>query len=409
MFKPRDYQLDIANRGVKILRELNLLYLAMQVRTGKTFTALMTAHTYGAKKVLFLTVKKAIGGIEGDIEIFGKLDVEVLSMESAHKATGDYDLIILDEAHGIGAFPKPSKRANTIREIAFGLPIIYLSGTPNPESLSQLFHQFWISSSSPWCNYSNFYKWAKEYVKVKQRMFNGRTMNDYSNGIKDKIQPVIDRYFITFTQAQANFKCEVNEHILKVRMSDKLMQTVKDLQEDKVIFGGEHTILADTPVKLMTKVHQLCSGTIITEEGNTLLFDDTKVNYIKEYFSGKKLAIFYKYKGEYEMLKKAFPETLTQSIENFNINEKSHIALQIKAGSTGINLSQADAQVFLNIDFSSRDYIQARARQQTQDRESCDVYFIFSERGIEEKIYKILQKKESFTSKYFLKAQCITF
>lgn len=399
-FEPRQYQTGISNEAVKRLKELGLVYLAMEVRTGKTFTALMTAHKYGAHKILFLTVKKAISDIKGDVKTFGVLDVEVLSIDSAHKADGDYDLVIIDEAHGISSFPKPSKRAKSIRQIAAFLPIIFLSGTPNPESLSQLYHQFWVSDRSPWGQYRNFYAWAKDFVDVKQRKFNGYITNDYSRGIKSMIQPYIDKYFLTFSQVEAGFICTVKEHIHRVPMTRITQNLIESLQENKVVDNDMFTILADTPVKLMSKVHQLSSGTVITEEGDVMQVDDSKITYIKKTFQGQKLAIFYKYKGELEMIKKAYRDQVTEDVQEFNDTDK-HIALQIRAGSMGINLSKADAQVFVNIDFSSKDYIQSRARQQTQKRDFCDVHFIFSEDGIESKIYKLLQKKQDFTSMHF--------
>ncbi len=67
----RDYQSEIAHRAVNILLNKNIVYLAMEVRTGKTATSLETARIYGAKRVLFLTKKKAIRSIENDYRDFG--------------------------------------------------------------------------------------------------------------------------------------------------------------------------------------------------------------------------------------------------------------------------------------------------------------------------------------------------
>ena len=38
--KFRDYQIDIINKGLHILNRYKLLYLSMEVRTGKTLTSL---------------------------------------------------------------------------------------------------------------------------------------------------------------------------------------------------------------------------------------------------------------------------------------------------------------------------------------------------------------------------------
>ena len=53
----RDYQIEISEKSVKILRSKNIVYISSEVRTGKTLMALNTCKLYGAKKVLFLTKK----------------------------------------------------------------------------------------------------------------------------------------------------------------------------------------------------------------------------------------------------------------------------------------------------------------------------------------------------------------
>ena len=67
----RQYQKDLSNEAVSVLNKLKIVCIFMQVRTGKTVTALETAKLYGAKNVLFLTKKKAISSIENDYNDFG--------------------------------------------------------------------------------------------------------------------------------------------------------------------------------------------------------------------------------------------------------------------------------------------------------------------------------------------------
>ena len=55
--KLRDYQEEISDKAVKLLKTYKIAYLAMQVRTGKTLTAIATAHKFGATKILFITKK----------------------------------------------------------------------------------------------------------------------------------------------------------------------------------------------------------------------------------------------------------------------------------------------------------------------------------------------------------------
>ena len=67
----RDYQLDIINKASRTIAEHKFVYLAMEVRTGKTLTALGIAEQQNCKRVLFLTKKKAIRSIEKDYEMLG--------------------------------------------------------------------------------------------------------------------------------------------------------------------------------------------------------------------------------------------------------------------------------------------------------------------------------------------------
>ncbi len=69
----RDYQLEIINNASRTIAEHKFVYLAMEVRTGKTLTALGIAEQQNCKRVLFLTKKKAIRSIEKDYEMLNPL------------------------------------------------------------------------------------------------------------------------------------------------------------------------------------------------------------------------------------------------------------------------------------------------------------------------------------------------
>ena len=112
----RDYQLTISEQANDLLRSFGIVYLAMQVRTGKTITALNTAKLYGAKKVLFVTKLKAISSILKDFEAIQKpFDMYCINYESLHKCENDFDLIILDESHCLGQYPQPATKKDLHR------------------------------------------------------------------------------------------------------------------------------------------------------------------------------------------------------------------------------------------------------------------------------------------------------
>ena len=398
----RDYQKNIIEEGTKRLSRLRIIMLAMEVRTGKTLTSLGIANGMDITSVLFITKKKAISSIEQDYKLLNpNYSLKVTNFEAIHKVNGkDYDLIIVDESHSLGAFPKASVRTKRIKEIVGKKYCILLSGTPTPESWSQIFHQFWVSEYTPFLEKS-FYKWAKGYVNVTQRKINGYNVNNYSDAKENLIRQKISKHIISFSQSEAGFTSKVNEHILHVQMKPTTYELVKTIEKDRVYEGKNGgVILADTPVKLMQKVHQLYSGTIKLEDGSSATIDNSKGVFIKNKFQGKKIGIFYKFKEELKLLQSVYGEELTTELEEFNATNKN-IALQIVSGREGISLSKADYLVYFNIDFSATSYWQSRDRLTTKDRMQNDVYWIFSKGGLEDKIYRQVQDKKSFTTKHY--------
>ncbi len=55
-----------------------------------------------------------------------------------------------------------------------------MSGTPTPESFSQMYHQVYGCKTNPFSEYKNFYRWADDYVNKKQIHYGIRVATDYS-------------------------------------------------------------------------------------------------------------------------------------------------------------------------------------------------------------------------------------
>ena len=413
----RDYQLELSTKACDLLTKHKIAYLSMQVRTGKTLTALNTCKLYGAKSVLFVTKKKATLSVVADYEHYKNyFKCFVINFEQLHNITDQYfDLVIIDEAHCTGAFASVSKRTKELKRLCNNLPIIYLSGTPSPESYSQLYHQFWISSFNPFTQ-KNFYTWAREgFVSIASKYVYNRQIHDYTNANKEAIDKVVGHLFLPYTQQEAGFEQLVDEHIHQVAMSDRTYQVCNRLRIDKVVKGKNGDVIeADTEVKLLSKLHQLYSGTVIFDVAiestkDYAVTDESKVNYILNTFKGLKFAVFYKFKAErLAIIEGAEKRGLkwTESPEEFQSNEDIIFLSQFVSGREGVNLSTADCLVCYNIDFSAVTYFQVRARLQSKDRvDPAKVHWIFAKDGIEERIYKAVCNKENYTTSYFIEEE----
>ena len=403
--KFRDYQNDIIRKGTEIVTKYGFVYLAMEVRTGKTLTSLGIAEKICSSNVLFLTKKKAISSIQKDYELLNPpYHLTVTNYESLHKIENtDWDLIVCDEAHSMGAFAKPSKRAVQVKDLIAitKAKVILLSGTPTPESYSQMYHQVYGIPNNPFKEYKTFYKFCSKFVVIKTKMINGLVMNDYSNGMYTILEEM-EPFMINYTQAEAGFIAETIEEVFEVELKESTYKLIKKLSRDLIVQGKEEVILGDTPVKLMSKMHQLYSGTVKFESGKSMVIDTTKAEFIKSQWMGCQIGIFYKFKEELEALKQVFGDELTTELSVFEDTYKN-IALQIVSGREGISLKKAEYLVYYNIDFSATSYWQSKDRMTTKDRPKNEVFWIFSKGGIEEQIYKAVTKKKDYTLAHFKK------
>lgn len=357
MIELRPEQRELVDKAKEILLRCGVVYIAGEVRVGKTPSGIITAKELGWKHICIITSKNAISGIEKFTALEPTLRFTVTNFEQASKLINIYDGFIIDEAHKCGQFQKPSKRTKVLKELIGLKPVILMSGTPHPETPSQIFHQFWLTSKGPFVRYKNFFAWAKEFVDVKKKRINGWEINDYSHAKEEKVQKAIEPYMVTLSQQDAGFKVFVDEEILKIPIDDRIYKLIQVLKKDKVYtMKSGDVIVCDTPVKMQSVFHQICSGTIKIGDKRVVI-DESKAWYIKSRFSGQKIAVYYQFIAEFELLQKVFPNW-TDDADEFNRRENLVFLKQFISGREGINISTADALIAYNIAFSATTYWQ---------------------------------------------------
>ena len=424
----REYQKEAADKLYWLLARKQFAYLMGEVRTGKTLCALSLIERLGIQRCLLVTKKKAIPSIEKDAKALGLQDkVLIINYERLPKfAWTFWQLLIVDEAHSIGAYPKPSGRWKNLRKMSYE-KVLLMSGTASPESYSQLYHQMTLHRPV-WAQYKNFYEWAKKgYVDIGEKYIGtGQTVNDYSNANKELILKDIDPYVVRMTQEDAGFETKIDEAVRYVEMNETTYRLAQEIIDDGIaeyhadeVFLGDSfsggtnldgnnyadfVILADTGAKRLSKLKQIYCGTVIGEgSGKGIIFDRSKAEYIKQRYGNHKLAIMYCYEAERKMLYEAFPNA-TDSPEEFNENKDAVFIGQVRASREGVNLSSATYLIFLGIDFAALSYIQGRDRSSFLGRDTPPrIRYIFAADGIETRIYKTVRKKENFSISHYRK------
>ncbi|MEG1659459.1 MAG: hypothetical protein RR304_02655, partial [Bacteroides sp.] len=189
-----------------------------------------------------------------------------------------------------------------------------------------------------------------------------------------------------------------------VPMKAQTARFINSMRNNLMVEIDGNAILGDSPAKLLTKLHQLSSGTIIAENGLHLTFDKSKAEFVRKQFDGKKVALFYVYQSEAELLQSVFPNW-TDSPEEFQTSTDRVFISQVRRAREGVRLDTADALIFFNLEFSYLSYEQGRNRLVSKERtDPADVYFLCSDCGIESKILEAVHGKQDFTLSYYGRA-----
>ncbi len=388
--KARLHQLEISQLGYNILREHMICYLAMEERTGKTITSILIAELCDIKTVLIVTKKQAVSSWLDVLSQFShEKKYHVTNYHQVHKF-GKCDLMILDEAHNyISGYPKQSNMHRIIQNISKQTPIIYLSATPHAQGYQMLYHQFALSTWSPWKKYKNFYSWFRTYGISSHAWYNGRQIPIYTKTKERLIIPEINNLFITRTRKQLGFDYEPVDKIHYIKLTQSTKNIYNEIMKDKIYEFGECALVCDSPMKLRTSLHMLEGG--VAKLGNRYyIFANTeKIEYIlKTWGDIEDIVIYYHYVAEGLKLRKVF---------------KKAVILQATSYAEGIDLAHIDTIIIYSQDFSTAKHTQRRARQASQDRDKpITVHFLLVKKAVSEQVYNIVSvNKMNFVDSVF--------
>lgn len=393
---PYDYQRELSKEAATILREHMIVYLAMEERTGKTLTSLLVAEQLAnVMNVLVVTKKKALPGWTETLEVFPHAkNYTVVNYHQVHKVLVKPDLIILDESHNyISAFPKVGKLWKAVNALTTSVPLIYISATPYAQGPQQLFHQFKLSSWSPWHKHKNFYNWFKLYGKPYTLDIAGIKVPQYDRCHNELILGACEHLFITKTREELGFEHEPEDKLHQITLNPDTRKIYNELVQHDLVNLDMGLLVADTGSKLRTSLHQLEGGTIKLDAERYVLSNNEKVDYILEKFGDKpSLVIMYNYIAEFTKLSKHF---------------KHAKILQATSFAEGVDLHEYDDLVIYSQDFSTARHTQRRARQCNKKRaKPITVHYLLVKDAISSQVYKtVSQNKRNFVDSVFKRSK----
>lgn len=403
-WKAWDHQKEIATQAIEIIKEHMIVYLAMEERTGKCVTAIITVEDLDVIKPLVLTTKKALDGWDEALNNFLHWRAfKVVNYHQAHKLADEYDIVILDEPHNyLAAYPKTSKMWKEVARLCKDKPIIYTGATPYAQGPQMLYHQLALSSWSPWRKFRNFYEWFKHYA-VRDRLGNfkvkyigpSQTAIDYTAVDKDKVLDSVKHLFITKTRKELGFEHEPEDRLHYIDLSEATRRVYNAILKDGVleftssISGNDYLLVCDSSIKLRTSLHMLEGGGLKINGEDVELGNTEKIDYILETWGDTEdLVIMYQYIVEGIKLRRRF---------------KNAKILQGDSFAEGVDLSGHRHLVIYSMSFRTSKHVQRRARQANKNRdEEITVHYLLVARATSEQVYKTVAiNKTNFVDSVF--------
>jgi hypothetical protein len=390
-----EYQKSIVEEGNEILSKHNMLILALETRTGKSFISLSIAENNGS--VLVVTTKSALKDFKS---VPDKLqlhfdNITFINYESLHKIDQkEYDVVICDEFHKITAFPKPNIARKRLENfIGNDTKLMLLSGTPWVESSSQLFHALSLHPLHPFAEYKNFYKWFKEHGLLNQDgsyrqkfVGYGRTMNDYSETLD--FSEYYKPFTITLTREEAGHEYHTPQiNRIYVDMPEHVLSTFKDMKAHGIAKYLHNTFVAQNGASKLSKLQQIASGTCIDDKEVGIVLSDYKADYIKQRYKYENIVILYKYQAEKKLL-----------------DSKQLHSIQFDSGTTGVDLSHMDRLIVMTNTFSGANFIQGITRMCNANRDTpMPVDVILATESLDEDILNTVERKQNVNTQIFRK------
>jgi len=390
-------QIPVFEEAKQKLDKYGMVYIAAEMRFGKAYitSALIEHYNYDA---LICTVKSAVEGWGEALDYFN-IGADIINYESLHKVnTKKYDVIVVDEAPKISAFPKKNKaRAEIDRFIHKDLKVIWLSGTPSIESNAQWFHQLSISPRHSFSLYKkkgnssafNLWYFGSSYYKDRGNLpgYGYRTMKrigynkeawDYADvkPFPEKIDPMLIRRFHEEENMSVRAHLRYVEATKTVSEVYHTILTQKCSQELKIEpLGG---------AQLLSKLHQIANGHYIGENG-TVILDAFKAKVV--YKEHPNAIVFYKYQADREVL--------------LSVGYLDEQLLQIDSNVMGLDLSHYDEAVIYSLTFSGQNYTQCLSRLNNHKKKEIPNFYIYlTKNTLEKDIYDVVSQKKDYNAKW---------
>lgn len=340
-----------------------------------------------------------------DITIINRENVQWLIEDS--KLPFSFDTIVVDELSSFKNYQ--AKRFRALMKVRPHVRrIIGLTGTPSSNGLMDLWAEFrLLDMGARLGRFISHYR--LEYFQPDKR--NGQVIFSYKPlpGAEQRIYDKISDITISMRSTDLLRMPELVSSEYSVRLSDEERKRYDALKQDLVLQLPDGEITAANAAALTGKLCQMANGAIYTDDGGTVNLHDRKLDALEDIIEaagGKPLLVAYWFKHDLTRITERLQKLhipfskldSSESIRRWNHGELPVVLIHPASAGHGLNLQGGGSCiVWFGLTWSLELYQQTIARlwRQGQNAETVVVQHIIAKGTIDERILKVLSKKDS--------------
>ncbi len=310
-----------------------------------------------------------------------------------------WDILICDESHYLGAHNSlQAKAAWTLAQISRERYI--LTGTPvhgggGKEDFSKLYGQMRILNPTIWRSWKEF---CNRYVTHYDH-FNNPDRYDIAS-----CHVLMENYAIVCRIEQVVNMPEKTDTVIPCPLAER--KVYRDVMSGAV---EEYKLDVASAGNPYTKLLQICSGSLKTDEGTQRLHT-SKEEVLRNIISSTddKVVIFCTYRAsvdlckdicEKEGRKTALVDGREKQWKDFQYGDANAVVCQYQSGGAGLDLFASHTMIFYEPHLSAEKYSQARARIYRKGQKNHCLYYILTTPGtVEAKAWNSVRNGESVSA-----------
>ena len=314
-----------------------------------------------------------------------------------------WDVIIYDEGHRLKA---PAGKASwcATRLYGFSRRRLFLSGTPMPHGPMDIYAQY--RALNPNIFPRTFTQFRRRYAVMGG--FEGRQIIGYRN--MDEFNAKVRSRMMVVRKEDVLDLPETMHEERVCDLSPACRRLYDELDREFVTRVGTGEIVATNALTKLLRLQQVAGGFAKLDDGREAVIDDSKLNTLRELLEDlparEPVVIFCNFTNEIQRIR-GMCEKLGRSTGELSGNANdlaawqegkfNVLAVQIKSGGVGIDLTRARYCVYFSVGFNRGDYDQSLARTHRPGQtKKVTYYHIIALGTVDRKVYRALKNRRRY-------------